>query len=108
MTKDFIAEKMATDDRWLERGILAIWKFQTKQEKSVEATLLYNGVGFNGVDGKFMTSLGTQIAEKISRGYCSGECLSVKQKYHARKRMKKYAGQLLRIANEGGNNRGQI
>ena len=91
-TKEFIQEKLATDKRWLERGILAIWKFQTTSEKKMCDTHLFNGVGFNGADGRFMTSLGNIL----NRGYH----LTEKQVYVARKKMKKYAGQLVKIINE--------
>jgi hypothetical protein len=90
MTANEIKVKIASDDRWLERGILAIWKFQTASEKAQKDTHLYNSVGFNGPDGKFLTSLGNIL----SRGYH----LTDKQKYVARKRMSKYAAQLERIA----------
>jgi len=89
-TREFVTDKIMTDDRWLERGILAIWKYQTANEKRDEATELNNGVGFNGVDGKFLTSLGNWLNRP-------GTHLSEKQKFVARKKMKKYAGQLLRI-----------
>jgi hypothetical protein len=90
MTTDFIKEKLSTDDKWLERGILAIWKFQTASEKIQVNTHLYNNVGFNGADGTFLTSLGNFL----NKGYH----LTAKQKFVARKKMNKYAAQLLRIA----------
>ena len=99
MTKEMIANKIATDDRWLERGILAIFKFQTEHEKKVVGTCEFNGVGFNGVDGSFMTSIGLFIHKSHYRyNKPIGTILSPKQKYIARKKMAKYAGQLARIA----------
>jgi len=92
MTREHIEHMIATNDKWLERGILAIWKFQTRNEKVWVTTHEYNGVGFNGPDGHFLTSLGNIL----NKGYH----LSDKQKFVARKRMKKYCGQLLKIANE--------
>ena len=92
MTREFIENKIQNDDRWLERGILAIWKYQTQSEKVQVNTHLFNGVGFNGPDGHFMTSLGNIL----NKGYH----LSDKQKFVARKKMAKYCGQLLKIANE--------
>lgn len=89
--KSDIAEKLATNDQWLIRGIIAIYKLQTEEEQSCEETLENNGVGFNGVDGPFLSSL----AEQINKG----RSLSVKQIAAARKSMKKYAGQLTKIAN---------
>lgn len=91
ISSNFIANKIDTDNRWLERGVLAIWKFQTQTEKFNTATQFNNGVGFNGADGHFLTSLGNIL----NKGYH----LSPKQIIVARKRMKKYVGQLTRIAN---------
>jgi hypothetical protein len=88
-TVDFVKAKLLTDDKWLERGVLAIWKYQTASEKVRTDTHLYNGVGFNGADGHFMTSIGNYL----SKGYH----LSEKQKYVARRKIQKYAGQLIRI-----------
>jgi len=89
-----IDAKVQGDDKWLERAILAIWRFQTRDEKRDEATEHNNGVGFNGVDGKFLTSLGNQLN--------SGRHLSEKQRYVARRKMKKYTGQLLRVIEANG------
>jgi len=90
LTKDHIKRKLQTDDRWLEAGVLAIWRFQTEHEKVCVNTLNHNNVGFNGADGSFMTSLGNYLNR--------GNHLTDKQKYIARRKMVKYAGQLLQIA----------
>jgi hypothetical protein len=95
-TANQIKDKLATDQRWLERGILAIMRYQTDREMMAERTIEDNGVGFNGCDGPFLTSLGKWI-EKSS--YPEGQKLTVKQAGFARKKMAKYAGQLARIAN---------
>ena len=90
-SKDVIAEKLLTDRKWLERGIVALYERQTKTEQSSGVTKEENGVGFNKVDAAFLSSL----AEKIQQGWQ----LSEKQLFIARKKMKKYSGQLARIAN---------
>jgi hypothetical protein len=61
LTKQFIKEKLLTDDRWLVRGILAIYNLQTDQEKAAEATLKHNGVGFNGCDAYILSSFAKQL-----------------------------------------------
>jgi hypothetical protein len=94
-TKDLIKDKIATDDRWLYRGILAIWRNQTKSEKLAVNTHLNNGIGFSGPDGVFLTSLGNILRGQEKRGLPLK--LSEKQTYVARKRMAKYAGQLYNI-----------
>lgn len=93
-TIPFIKEKLATDQRWLERGVLAIYKYQTAQEQNREETIEDNGVGFNGVDGQILSSFAKWIARS---NYAEGSKLTMKQAAVARKKMQKYAGQLLRI-----------
>lgn len=90
LTKDFIVEKMNTNVNWLYRGILAIYEYQTREEQQAEETKFNNGVGFNGVDGHIMSSFAKQLGWR--------KYLTEKQIFRARKIMKKYAGQLLRIA----------
>ena len=95
MTKEFIKEKLRSDNRWLCRGILAIYNKQTYEEQNAEATLKDNGVGFNGVDAYILSSFAKQLKQ--------GKALSSKQLVIASKKMPKYAGQLLQIAKEKGN-----
>lgn len=91
-TKEDIAAKLATDNKWLVRGMLAIFQRQTEEEKATETTKEQNGIGFNGVDANIMTDLCNQY--KRTNGY-----LSPRQIDLIRKKMKKYAGQLTKIAN---------
>ena len=90
-TADFIREKMATDDRWLLRGLLAIYKKQTDSEKMAQETFVKNGVGFNGLDGQIMSS--------IAEFYMNRNYITPKQTTVVRRKMGKYAGQLAKIAN---------
>jgi len=87
-------QKLLSDDRWLYRGILAIYERQTDHEKNNMTTVEDNGIGFNGVDA-FLLS---KYAEDLSK---RGR-LTENQKKWARKKMPKYAGQLLKIAKEKG------
>lgn len=91
-TTEFIREKMATDDRWLIRGMMAIYSKQTDNEKRVQETRELNGVGLNGVDGQIMSS--------IAEFYSNRNYITPKQAVIVRKKMMKYAGQLARIANK--------
>ena len=65
-----VRDRLATDDAWVIRALIAIYECQT--------------------DAQFGSSLAEQA---IKRG-----TLSEKQMTYARKMMKKYAGQLVRIA----------
>ncbi len=88
--QSFIREQLATNDNWVQRGLIAIWNKQTEDEKQVKDTKHSNGVGFNGRDAEFLSSL----AERLSfQGM-----LSQNQMKYARKCMLKYSGQLRRIA----------
>ena len=90
LTVDLVRERMAADDSWVIRGLIAIYRMQTASEQASKSTDVLNGVGFTGVDAAFGSSLAEQA---IKRG-----SLSPKQMIYARRMMKKYAGQLVRIA----------
>ena len=85
-----IKTKISTDQRWLERAILAIFERQTFQEQRVEQTLEFNKIGFNGPDARKMT----YYANWIRRGnHLDGEFLE-----DAKKRILKYSKQLEKIS----------
>ncbi len=88
-TKAQIVENLTTNDKWLYHGILAIYAGQTQEEKHSGQTVEDNGIGFSGVDAFILTSYAEQI--KV-RGF-----LTPKQIELARKKMTKYAGQLMKI-----------
>lgn len=90
--KQYIASKIETCDNWLYKAILAIFKRQTQDEQSSDNTKHANQKGFNGADAYILS----QYAKWIER---HGR-LSDKQKAVARKRMVKYAGQLVVIAKQ--------
>lgn len=92
ITKEFIAFKIASDQRWLERAILAIYKRQTHDEQRDEQSKYHNFRGFNGPNAKRMTYYACWLK--------SGRSLSGRHLEDARHRVQKYCGQLLRIANE--------
>lgn len=87
-----IKDLLKNNDKAVERAIVAIFNRQTESEKTTESTVEKNGVGFNGFDAKFFSSLAQQIQ--------SGRTLSAKQISFARKGILKYSKQLASIANE--------
>jgi hypothetical protein len=91
-TVNQIKAQLQTDDRWLLRGLLAIYQRQTADEQVAQATIERNNVGFNGCDAQFLTDI-AQKYQKYGR-------LSDKQIIAVRKCMLKYARQLTRIANK--------
>lgn len=72
------------------KAMLLINMYQTQFEQTKCCTYENNGVGFNSVDGAFMTSLCKQLSEKY--------WLSDKQLLYVKKRMIKYWKQLLFIS----------
>lgn len=100
LTKDELLEKLATDERWLHRGILAIYERQTTDEKQREETKHQNGIGFNGPDAKFMSKMAQQILLWQAGKWKYRFPMSPRQQAAARNRIRKYAGQLLRIVEE--------
>lgn len=90
-TKEEIAAKLATDDKWLIRGLLAIYAHQTEEEKASDTTKEDNGIGFNAFDASILSDMAKQ--------YKDWGRLTKRQLVIVRKCMKKYAGQLARIAN---------
>jgi len=94
--KQFIKDLLLRDDLIGReanfRALLRIFQLQTKSEQFTEYTIEWNGVGFSGTDAEFLTSLAKQFIKKHS--------LSHNQYRSLQKNMKKYAGQLLKIALE--------
>ncbi len=90
-TEDEIRTLVQTNDKVLYGALKKLYNEQTSDEKAVGETKHNNGVGFNGVDSKFMSSVAEFL---IKRGF-----LTDKQKYCVRKRMVKYTKQLTKLAN---------
>lgn len=91
-TKQDIVAMIETRDIAVAKGVLAIYAYQTAVEQSSESTCNDNGVGFNGADAPILSSFAKQLQK--------GRTLSAKQIAIARKKMVKYAGQLLKIAQQ--------
>ena len=90
-SKDEIRENMQSSDKWLIRGLLAIYKGQTETEQEQFQTIEHNGIGFNGFDAEFLTSVAQQVLERRT--------LTANQVSAVRRAMLKYSGQLAKIAN---------
>lgn len=89
--KEKIIELLENSDEMVRRSVVKIYQYQTDDEQRTEQTRHHNGVGFNGVDGEIMSSFAKQIM--------SGRKLTDNQLGMARKKIRKYAGQLTKIAN---------
>lgn len=90
--KDSVQNLLRTNEYAMKRAIVKIYERQTQDEKIQQATTQSNGIGFTGVDAKFLSSLAVQV---ISRG-----TLSPKQTAIARNKMPKYWKQILELIKE--------
>lgn len=91
-TPEVIKQKILTDQRWLERAVVAIYERQTEREQDLFVTEDYNERGFNNVDCR----TGAFMAQWIQKGNSlSGKWIKIAQKI-----MPKYANQLAAIAQE--------
>lgn len=82
-----VAAKIEVSRVSLEAAILAVYARQTADERVVKHTKHVNGVGFNGPDSTFLSSLAEWLRQ--------GRTLTERQARHARKRMIKYRRQVL-------------
>lgn len=93
LTKAQIRGKINLDQRWLERGVLALDARQTSDEQAGGVTIYDNDRGWNAADA----SKGGYLANYIRR--CrrpEGQRLSGRFVQDARDLMQKYCGQLAR------------
>jgi hypothetical protein len=90
-TREDIATLLTTNDRAVERAMVAIWERQTQDEQSTETTRHSNGVGFSG----WTARSGTYYARWVQ----GGRGLTGKHLDKARRIALHHAGQLTAIAN---------
>lgn len=90
-TEEEIKNLVQTNDKVLYGALKKLYAEQTADEQQEGATRHSNGVGFNGADSAFLSS----VAEFLNRtGF-----LTNKQKIIVRKKLVKYNKQLTRLAN---------
>jgi hypothetical protein len=93
-TREDIVAMLNTNDRAVERGVVAIWQRQTADEQSTDTTRHSNGIGFSG----WSAHSGSYYAKWVE----SGRRLTGKHLDKARKIALHHVGQLTRIANGEG------
>lgn len=96
-TATTIKEAIDRNDMNVCSAVVTIYRRQTRAEQASGQTGEYNGVGFNKFDAKILSSFAEQIIRNKRQG--RRYLLSVNQIALARKRIKKYAKQLAKIAN---------
>lgn len=90
-TEQEIKELVQTNDKVLYGALKKLYAEQTADEQRAGETRNLNGVGFNGVDSKFLSSVSQFL---LKNGF-----LTDKQKAVTRKKLVKYNKQLTRLAN---------
>lgn len=90
---EFIRNKISSDRAWALKALTRIYEAQTEEEKTSASTIESNGIGFNGLDSSFLTSV-TEFY--LRTGFVSDSQLSF-----IFKKIGKYASQIYRISDEG-------
>jgi hypothetical protein len=88
-TLQVLQQKLATDARWAQRALLAIFRNQTADEQSQGTVSHHNAMGFRCMDSHLLTSFATQLQ---TRGF-----FSPKQMVYVHKKMPIYARQLMKF-----------
>ena len=102
----FVKTKLANDDRWVARGLLALFTCQTGQEKERKSTVKANGKGFSSYDAEMLTNIARELIRREGEHACNSlqkpfslrNHMSAYHAEQARRRMPKYAKQLLEFA----------
>ena len=84
---DSLKYAMLHDDETIKTCLIKIYNNQTAEEQQIEETTENNNIGFNGADAELLTSFTKQL---LRRNY-----LSEKQMLYLRKKMPKYARQII-------------
>lgn len=104
-TKEAIRAKIQTSDKMVERSLLKLYARQTADEQASQGTHHENGQGFNGTDAFILSSFAEWIIKGQAKNIPEGKRLSAKQREIARKKLLKYAGQLLEEAESAGSDK---
>jgi len=91
-TVEEIKAKVNTELAWTERAVVALYDYQTADEKKADETKHLNEVGFNYGDAPYLSYVACWVK--------SGRHISGRHLPETRRRLEKYAGQLARIANK--------
>lgn len=86
-------------DAAVERGLLALYARQTADEQQTGVTREHNGMGFGAFDAEFLTSCAQQILTN-RWGRPEGQRLTQRQFAIVRKKVRRYVGQLVLVAND--------
>lgn len=87
---EVLKHMLANYDEWSKQALVRIYASQTQDEKASGETRHENGVGFNGVDAKILTSIAKYYKQnnRIGDGYMK----------LLKRKMPKYAEQIFNLA----------
>jgi hypothetical protein len=83
---DYIKNQLATNQAWAVKALVKVYTLQTMDEQITGQTSNLNGIGFNGIDSKILSS----FAEQVNKG----RNLSEKQMKIIYKKMPRYHKQI--------------
>lgn len=86
-TKEFIQNKLMTENSWVERSLIKLYEKQTLDEQRVKETKYQNKVGFNSSDSPYLSY--------CSQYVLSGRSLSGHHLEKCRGKLMKYWKQIL-------------
>ncbi|UCG54228.1 MAG: hypothetical protein JSV32_06455 [Dehalococcoidia bacterium] len=92
LVKEYLRDKLSTNDAWALRCLEVIYDHQTPGEQVAETTNCDNGIGFTGADAEILTSFAKQ--------YAKYKKLSPKQMEILKKKTKKYWKQVLELTDQ--------
>ena len=90
---DQIKERLKTDDEFMCRSLITLYRFQTNTEKETLSSHYRNNMGFNALDAQFLSSVAEFL---LDRGY-----LTDKQKQLVRSKITKYSSQIRNVCANG-------
>lgn len=105
LTRETVLQAIAQNDKAAVNALIKLYARQTADEQHARVTGHDNGVGFNGTDAPFLSSLAEQAIarraeRKAGRIPAHWTDLSPRQISALRKALPKYGRQLLQIAEE--------
>ena len=91
-TEEKIKDLLSKDIRWIERTLIVLHDFQTRDEQMAGQTKHHNNIGFNGVDGGYLSY--------CARWVNSGKHLNEHHMMKCGKKLPKYWKQISKLIEE--------
>ena len=104
-TKETILELLSSNDAWVERALVVLYRRQTELEQQAGVTYRLNEVGFQVADAKWFTTLAERVIRRANDGVPEGQRLTRDEMAYCRRpwargkrvipAIGKYRGQIL-------------